>query len=763
MPSRLRLWLAALAVVFLAAHLTALPKTLEDIDSINFALGVEHFDVGAHRPHPPGYPVFIAMAKGTTAVVGAIRPGWDRDQRAAAGLAAIGVFAGALAAFVLTAFWTAAGMSPRSAWFAAVLTVTAPMFWLTASRPLTDTPGLVAAVAVQAWLLAGLARVRAGDPLLPRDWLLGAFAAGFIIGLRSQTLWLTAPLVVWALVLLVMRARVTQAVTMVAAAALGALLWAVPLVWASGGLGNYMRALGSQGSEDFSNIEMLWTTPTWKLFAVSMRRTFIDPWQERTLAHVVLVLALIGLVVLARRQRRLVAIVLVSFAPYLFFHLAFQETITVRYALPMIVPVAGLAVAALASAGTLASTAGVVGIVVASLVFAQPRLRAYAEGAPVFLAMQDMDRARRTETPAPVVHTHHQVWWGVQRLFAWYRPVWDVGAQPFPGDREWLWVVDRFRSGATEPVWFLGDVSRTDLAAFDPRTTVEAHRYVFPPSLRTLIGGARLDSVSWWRIAPPMWMLGRGWSLTPEMAGVTVRDALTRARVQTADAFVIPDPAPVRLVIGGRYLGPDNGPPAEVVVKAGSRDLARWTVSSTPRWFVQWIEMPADVRPGDGPYAHLTVDVRSLDGRDAPPVGLEQFSAAEADGTIYALTDGWNEQEENPSTGMQWRWTSGRSVIEVHGPAVPRTLELSGESPLKSYDAPPTVTVKAGDRVLATFSPAADFAQTIAIPADALDTPVGRLTIELDRTHSPSEKGNSPDKRRLGLRLFSLKLASAGR
>jgi len=761
-PSRLRLWLAALALVFLAAHLTALPKTLEDIDSINFGLGVEHFDVWAHRPHPPGYPVFIAMAKGTTAAVGVVRPDWDRDRRAAAGLAVIGVVAGALAAFVVAAFWIAAGMSTRSAWLSAVVTVTAPMFWLTASRPLTDTSGLVVAIGVQAWLLAGLARLDDEDPRLPRDWLVGAFAAGFIIGLRSQTLWFTAPLIMWALIELIRRARVRQAATMVAAAAAGALAWAVPLVWASGGLSNYLGALRAQGSEDFSKAEMLWTMPSWKLFNVSMRWTFIDPWHERTLAHVVLALALIGLVVLARRQRRLVAIVLVSFAPYLFFHLAFQETITVRYALPMIVPVAGLAVAALASAGTLVSTAGVAAIVVASLVFAEPRLRAYAEGAPVFLAMQDMDRARRTETPAPVVLTHHQVWWGVQRLFEWYRPVWNLGAQPFPGDREWLTVVEHFRSGATAPIWFLADLSRTDLAAFDPRTTMEAGRYVFPSTLRTLIGGRRLDSVAWWRIPQPVWMLGRGWSLTPEMAGVTDRDSRP-APSHTAEAFLLRARPVSEIVVGGRYLGPDNGPGARVVVKLGDRVIDEWTVSSNPRWFVRWITVPAGALSGEGAYARLAVETSSITGGVAPTVGLEQFEAAPEGGTIYALTDGWNEQEENPSTGMQWRWTGGQSVLEVHGPAVPRTLTLSGESPLKSYDTPPTVTVRAGDRVLSTFSPAADFTQTIAIPADAPGAPVGHITIALDRTHSPSDNGSSPDKRRLGLRLFSMKLTSGGR
>ncbi len=58
-----------LAVVSLAAHLAVLPPTLEDLDSVNFALGVRHFDVAQHQPHPPGYPIFIALGKLGTAVL----------------------------------------------------------------------------------------------------------------------------------------------------------------------------------------------------------------------------------------------------------------------------------------------------------------------------------------------------------------------------------------------------------------------------------------------------------------------------------------------------------------------------------------------------------------------------------------------------------------------------------------------------------------------------------------------------------------------
>ena len=51
---------AALAGLFFLTHVVALPTTFADLDAINFALGVQYYDVATHQPHPPGYPVFIA-------------------------------------------------------------------------------------------------------------------------------------------------------------------------------------------------------------------------------------------------------------------------------------------------------------------------------------------------------------------------------------------------------------------------------------------------------------------------------------------------------------------------------------------------------------------------------------------------------------------------------------------------------------------------------------------------------------------------------
>ena len=759
MTPRLRLLVAAASLVFLVAHLRALPRTLEDIDSINFALGVEHFDVASHQPHPPGYPVFIALARASTAVVGWAAPQWDRDRRAATGLAVWGVIAGAGALWVFTEFWIAVGMAPTIAFCASLVAVMSPLFWFTAARPLSDTPALVVSVAIAAGFFNGLRALHGGATTMPRVWVVSAIAAGLAIGIRSQTMWMTGPLLCWMAGELAVRRRTRDAAVLLGWAALGALAWAVPLVLLSGGLSTYLRALGAQGTQDFTGIEMLATDPRTSLLRSALSHTFIEPWQAAALGRVIGALAIVGAVRLMWGGRRILAAMALVFWPYLVFHLTFHETLTLRYALPLVLPVSALAVIALSLAGTRAAIVGGTAAAVWSLIVVQPRLLAYAnDGAPVFRAFQDMQRALPSTTSPPALRMHHQVYWGIRRVADWYRPVWDVGPLTHPGSREWLAVVDQFARGDRRDVWFLGDVTRNDLALFDPRARRLAGHYALPATIRELVGGARLDSLDWWIISPPTWMLGRGWALTPEIAGMTNQDRAT-PNLRPADGYLRRDPSPATLLVGGRDLSGPDVPAGVVAIDLDGHTIDQLQVTPASPWFTRWIDLPNGVPTGPTAYARLTVRVTSvLPDQPAPPVGLEQFDFATAGHAMYALVDGWFEPEEEPATGRLWRWSSGHSVLEIKGYGPSVTLVLAGESPLRYFDHPPTVVVRAGSREIARFSPSADFTQAIAVPAEALDASSGQLSIDTDLTFAPAERGQSQDQRRLGLRLFRVEV-----
>lgn len=449
----LRFLTAALALTFLVAHVQSLPHSLEDIDSINFALGVEAFDVAAHRPHPPGYPVFTVMARASTAVVGAVVPGLDRTARASIGLAAWGLVAGVLCVWVVSAFWRTVGWAPAAAWFAAALVVASPLFWFTASRPLTDVPALVGAMVVQ-W---GLLRARAGDSAHATSPLILAtlaLVAGLLIGVRTQTLWMTAPLLAWTVVGLVRQRDWRATGGVVLASVVGCLLWAVPMIVATGGLERYLAVLASQGQDDFEGVEMLATSASSALVGDALRFTFIMPWRVAWLGQLMSLLAIVGLIDLVRRRRSALGLVLLAFGPYLAFHLAFQDMLTYRYALPLVVPMAGLAARGLFLLPS--RVPHVVGGLVfgAALVTSQQALWAYGGSVPpTFLVFQEAAVvARRLAEPPFVVPQR-----GLQRVADWYRPEWPDLPRIGPREHEWLRAVEHFRTGSARPVWFMTD------------------------------------------------------------------------------------------------------------------------------------------------------------------------------------------------------------------------------------------------------------------------------------------------------------------
>ncbi len=124
----------------------------------------------------------------------------------------------------------------------------------------------------------------------------------------------------------------------------------------TGGPGGYLAALGSQAGEDFIGVVMLWTNPTPRVAVFALLNTMVLPWDSSWLGGIVVALALAGSIALLRRSVSAVLLLLVAFGPYAIFHLLFQETLTVRYALPLVPAVALLAAVTVAQATPLATT-----------------------------------------------------------------------------------------------------------------------------------------------------------------------------------------------------------------------------------------------------------------------------------------------------------------------------------------------------------------------------------------------------------------------
>lgn len=177
------------------------PPWPDDWDGVGFVESVRDFDLARFHPHPPGYPVYVALLRAAAVVA--------RDPMRACALVA------ALSGAVAVAFtWLSARRlaGERAAWAVAALVGAAPLVWHACSGVGSEAPALACAAAC-AW---------ACIVVPPRAaWVLGV-AVGLGLGVRLS--W--APVYLAALVLAPPGARSRAA----GAAALACAAWAVPLL-----------------------------------------------------------------------------------------------------------------------------------------------------------------------------------------------------------------------------------------------------------------------------------------------------------------------------------------------------------------------------------------------------------------------------------------------------------------------------------------------------------------------------------------------------
>jgi hypothetical protein len=735
-----------LALTFLVTHLYWLPPTLEDVDSVNFALGVRRFDVAKHQPHPPGYPVYIAVAKVSTAVfhaAGAATPEVD-------GLAALSALGGAVtivAAFFF--FRRLATDDDAVALIGVLLLACSPLFWFTSLRPLSDLPGLAVAFIALAFLIHAIRWRGAWTAAATRALLGGAALAGISIGFRSQMAVLTVPLLAVAMLRpgVALVGRVGAFGTFVVAV----LAWAVPLIALTGGLGGYLAALGSQAGEDFVGVVMLWTNPTPRVAAFALLNTLVLPWDSSWLGGIVVALAFVGTLVLLKRSMSAALLLLVTFGPYAIFHLLFQETLTVRYALPLVPAAAVLAAVTLAQARPVPGAVVTAAMAIIALLHGVPASAGFARTSnPATGAITEMKLMGGAARVPPVIGMHRRVLTETRRAREWDGPL-PGTLLPAPRDYEWL-ELTRTLEDRDEPVWFLADPRRTDLALIDAqyRRTRE-YRWPFNPAV--YLGGGRPGQVDWHIYDNPGWFLERGWALTPEIAGITERDgwgphkqpSLGWVRRRTADAWML---------LGGRHLGDASEPPVRIITMLDDRQIASFDVA--PGYFMRFVPVPASALAGEGRHAKLAVRAEATAAGNTPRVGLEQFNLQSADVVQFGFSDGWFEPEYNPATAMSWRWMSDSAVLQVHNAGRDVTIELRGESPLRYFDTAPVMRIAAGAQVVSETRPAADFTVQVNVPAAALAAAQGRVVLTSDKFFIPGDRVGSADRRHLALRIYSV-------
>lgn len=733
-------------VLTLAGHLPVLASALEDLDSFNFALALREYDPRKHQPHPPGYPVIVALGWTARQAVGAA--GGDGPAADARALASVSAVFGAV--MVVPLFMLCGHLErlrrpgtpdgDAVALAATVVAVTTPLMWFAMARPMSDVPGLALSLVAQALLVgAWIAFRERAFALGDRRLLLGAIAASVAVGARSQGVWLVAPILVLALLGRRGSGALRAQLTALAGAGLASLAWLVPLVAASGGVDGYLATLADQAGEDFAGVEMLWTTRSARVAVFALQYTLVDVWGPLPVAVLVLLASASGIAAVMLRSVPALLVAAVLWVPYLVFHLLFQETVTTRYGLPVVPPLAWLAAVgvSLLPRPTPALAAGLFAVV--SLSHTAPALARYAaDGSPVTRAMTAMARA----SERPDIAVHH--------VFARAFEVDPSLGRPMTArrGREWLEAADQWRQQGTGPRWLLAEPHRTDVALFDPASLRSRGVYDWTFDAARYIGGTRPGPATWYELAErPGWVLGPGWALTPELSGIASRDRTGLAH-GPIDAVVRRRPGPALMVVGGRHLGAPGSASVEIDVSLDGRSLDRWTAA--PGSFLRRVALPDGSLAGEG-YGRLTV--ASTSSGAAAPVAIEQFDLQSSGTAVWAFGDGWHEAEFDARSRRAFRWSAARAELLILQAARDVELTLHVDSPLKYFDEPPIVTISAGEEVLARTRVDGSYTWRLRVPIAALARSSGIVSVSTDRVFRPADAGLA-DRRELGLRFF---------
>jgi hypothetical protein len=209
----------ALGLVAFATRWSLRGHALFSWDSGLLASGVVEYDFAAGHPHPPYYPLAIALAK-------AVAP-WTGPIAAVTFTAVLG--AAVMAAFTFLAARAFLGR-PASA-FAAALVVLSPTALFNGIAPLTySLEGASSAV-------LGWAAWRCRASPTPGRAAILAVATSVALGIRPSSLFLLAPLALWAV-----WGRWRALAWALGTGAVATLAWGVPALVAGGGWGWFLRA-----------------------------------------------------------------------------------------------------------------------------------------------------------------------------------------------------------------------------------------------------------------------------------------------------------------------------------------------------------------------------------------------------------------------------------------------------------------------------------------------------------------------------------------
>lgn len=716
-----RAWILPLAclLVFLS-RAAFLPPTLEDIDSVNFARALDNFDPSLHQPHPPGYPVYVAVAR----VVYSLIP----DPPKALGL--LSALSQALLLLPLFALFTRLGSTPHRAALASLLLFACPVLWFNGARPMSDSLGLLFVVSTQALLLRAL---DAGARLS-----LASLLAGLSLGVRLQTGLLTLPLWLW----VVFKRRGGAAPFL--AFATGAFAWALPMVVATGGPGEYARAF-AEIMGDAARSEPVIVGLTLNLAVRALYDVFIAPWVSPLLGVSVILLASIGFLDTAVRRRDAAGLALLAFGPYLVFHTLVQQAETVRYSLPYLPGIVWMAFAGvevlterLPKARFVQSALVIILAIGAAAITVPALARYHVTPSPPVAAMRAIEA--RAVPPSTYVLAGHYMFW---RYFP-LRPEGLDLLRAEPGHAVPR-LVEHLLTGDTREILFLADPGRTDLVSFSRESRHLVGRWQWPPEVLPFLKGARPNQVELFAIRSPRHFPGDGWLLSLESGRMD--DAPKTPRL----AYLKAMSRPSFLLVAGSPTDATEDCHLDLEISGLLSDRAPCRESLLRGYHIE------ASGPGLG-YLPLSITTAYASSPVAVPFVLDGLDYGSEEDAGFAHGDGWFHPEKDPEF-RRFRWASPRARTLLHVPLSGVRLVIEGTAPVPYRGAHFTLELSEGGIPLATTR-VKDGRFRLEALISGTEARFREVVLTSERGFVPNTIQKNGDMRHLAVRVYSFSLVA---
>lgn len=720
LPVRRVEWVALLGAVaaLLALRLPFLPPTLEDIDSVNFELGVHDYDPVHHQPHPPGYPVYIFLAK-------LIHPWFDSH---AAGLGFVSALFSAVSVVPLYFLMRRLTSRPAAA-LVCVLTLFNPILWFNSVRPMSDLTGFFFVTATQCLLLTGILH---DCPWRRRQvWLAGTVLAGISIGVRSQAVWLVGPLLLYGIWRL--RSIRAAAVTLLCVGAAAA-LWLVPVVELSGGTAQFVDTFSTMIRSALP-VEPLVNGFSLRRAARATVDVLVSPWQSVGFGAIVLMLAGVGTVLLVRSDRRLLGLLSLLFVPYALYHYAIQATPTLRYAIPIVPLVASLTTVAILRGSQRtpfllpgAAAAAMAGAAITTT----PALAAYhSTPSPPFQALAALDAL--DVAPGSVVVTGHHVFERYLGLIRKHEVL--LPTQSASETLKMYW-----QEGGRKPLLFLKQPIRTTLLMFGHDREDRLGRWRWPASVRTFMQGERPGRVELLRLESPRWFSESGFLITAE-AGPLEKVLAEKPRLR-----VRASPRRMAFVASG-FL--KDAKSAEISLNVRGRRQSKWKVGE--RFMLQALIDPV---PDTSAYVPVSLEPT------APAVFTDVWLQLD-DSSFIRPSHGFYVAERDDELDL-FRWIAPKAVATAYIPAPRARLTIEGWIPTEYYRLPIVLSLGWNGRPLASVGVNTARFRIERELTGSTERPWSELRITSSQSFVPHERQRNGDRRTLAARIYRLTIDRRG-